>query len=335
MRVRLLLLRLLLLALLVPAVLLTGVRLAEPDGGTWIRVVSFTPLAMPAYTLILVLLLLRAARPGERGRRPWVAAAALVLVPLGLHGWWFAPQVSGGGPAAGPGTAAVTVMSANLARGAGDGTAVLEAAVARDVDVLVLQEITPGGLREMEAAGLTSAFPFRAGEAGPGTAGTMILATGAVTDVEEIPTGFGGWVGTVDLETVVVRVLGVHPRPPVGDAVAWREDHGLVLEATRSAVSGDLPVVLAGDLNATPDHAPLRALADAGVRSAAELGNSGWVATWPAEGHGRLIPSFLPPLVQIDHVLVGDGWAADGVETVPVPGSDHRAVLARLWPGPR
>ncbi len=34
--------------------------------------------------------------------------------------------------------------------------------------------------------------------------------------------------------------------------------------------------------------------------------------------------------IAIDHVLVGDGWQVVERTTESVPGSDHRAVIARL-----
>ena len=47
------------------------------------------------------------------------------------------------------------------------------------------------------------------------------------------------------------------------------------------------------------------------------------IPTYPAD-------SLLPPVLTIDHVLVGSRWRATDVRTLSVPGSDHRAVLARL-----
>ena len=38
----------------------------------------------------------------------------------------------------------------------------------------------------------------------------------------------------------------------------------------------------------------------------------------------------LPPLAQIDHVLVGPSMAAVGMHTVDLPGSDHRGVVAEV-----
>jgi len=37
----------------------------------------------------------------------------------------------------------------------------------------------------------------------------------------------------------------------------------------------------------------------------------------------------IPPVVAIDHVLVADRTALE-VDTVDLPGSDHRAVVARI-----
>jgi endonuclease/exonuclease/phosphatase (EEP) superfamily protein YafD len=85
------------------------------------------------------------------------------------------------------------------------------------------------------------------------------------------------------------------------------------------AVAGRDAIVL-GDFNATVDHSPLRSLLAAGlVDTHAELGR-GWAPTWPA--------AF--PLVQIDHVLHGPGWAAVSASEHLLPGTDHRAVVAEL-----
>ncbi|MFD3812271.1 hypothetical protein [Rhodococcus sp. NPDC058639] len=48
-------------------------------------------------------------------------------------------------------------------------------------------------------------------------------------------------------------------------------------------------------------------------------------------GHLRTYPTGkrIPPVVGIDHILVAGGSATE-VETVSVPGSDHRAVVAQL-----
>jgi endonuclease/exonuclease/phosphatase family metal-dependent hydrolase len=47
--------------------------------------------------------------------------------------------------------------------------------------------------------------------------------------------------------------------------------------------------------------------------------------TWPADRH------LLPALVRLDHVLVTpQSIGVERLQVVPVPGTDHRAVLADL-----
>ena len=65
--------------------------------------------------------------------------------------------------------------------------------------------------------------------------------------------------------------------------------------------------LVVGDLNATPDHAPMRAWRDAGYRDSLELVNAGWSPTWPSNGITPAPGVHPPTLIQIDHVLVGRG----------------------------
>lgn len=78
------------------------------------------------------------------------------------------------------------------------------------------------------------------------------------------------------------------------------------------------------DFNATLDHGPLRPLLDTGYVDAAAPVGAGLVGTWgPHDG------DLIPPVV-IDHVLVDRRIAVRDVTVHPLPGSDHRMVLAEL-----
>jgi endonuclease/exonuclease/phosphatase (EEP) superfamily protein YafD len=81
-------------------------------------------------------------------------------------------------------------------------------------------------------------------------------------------------------------------------------------------------VVVAGDFNATVDHAQFRDLLDHGYSDAAEQSGAGYLPTYPND-------RWYGPLIGIDHVLVR-GMRAGSVDTYGLPGSDHRALLARL-----
>jgi endonuclease/exonuclease/phosphatase (EEP) superfamily protein YafD len=306
-------------AALLPALALTGVRVLEPDHARAIQLGAFTPFGLPLYAAALLLLLAGLVRGAGR-RAVVVGGAALALAGLLLHAWWYAPLVTGVTPAAATDATPVVLMTANLFKGAGDPVQLLQEATEADVDVLVASELTTGAVGRMEAAGLAETFPHRAGEAGLGTEGTMVFSRERVEVVQTLDTTFDGLL----VRTAGLSLLAVHPYPPV-DPVAWRDDHAKIREL---AAAGNATVI-AGDLNATLDQAPLRALVDDGFRDSAELANAGVEATWPVGG-GFPVLSALPPTVGIDHVLVTDEWTVTDTRTLDISGADHRAVLVSL-----
>jgi len=304
--------------LAIPALTLTVVRVFDSDNGTMIRIEAFTPLAMPVYAVLVVWLVVGAALSKGRRRQP-VAAAVVAVVLLGIHGWWFAPQVVGSNPAPAEGAPRIVVMNANLYEGHGSAEDVLDAVRDNHVDILVLEEITPQLLEQMDASGLAELLPERVGEPDYFVAGTMILADQPLTDHVRLRTVFQGWEATYDGLTV----LGVHPVAPV-DPAGWQADHAAILKQAED----DHADLIVGDMNATADHEPMRQLDDAGFRDAGEVSNQGWQPTWPAN-HVGVFP-LLPPLVRIDHVLIGDQLASLGTRTVDVAGTDHYALLATV-----
>jgi endonuclease/exonuclease/phosphatase (EEP) superfamily protein YafD len=94
-------------------------------------------------------------------------------------------------------------------------------------------------------------------------------------------------------------------------------------------IPGSGPVrVLAGDFNATLDHAALRAVLRTGWADAAQRTGRGLSWTWR--------PLRLPwPRLVLDHVLVDPRIGVAAVALEPVPGSDHRALVADLVLPPR
>jgi endonuclease/exonuclease/phosphatase family metal-dependent hydrolase len=305
-------------ALAVPALTLTLARALDTDNGTMIRIEAFTPLALPLYAVLLVLLAVGAAR--QRGaRRAPLVAAAVALAGLLVHTWWFAPQVVGADPEAAEGAEHITVMNANLFEGRADAQEVVDAVRDNDVDLLVLEEITPDLLAQMDAAGLAGLLPERVGQPDYMVAGTMILANRPLTDHVRLRTTFQGW----EAKYGDLTVLGVHPVAPV-DPAGWRADHTAILQQAEA----DHADLIVGDMNATPDHDVMRRLDDAGYRDAGEVSNEGWQPTWPAN-HVGILPS-LPPLVRIDHVLIADSMASLGTKTVDIDGTDHLALVATV-----
>ena len=305
-------------ALAVPALTLTLARAFDTDNGSLIRIESFTPLALPLYAVLLVLLAAGAALQ-QSERKPRLAAAVLALAGLAVHVWWFSPQFVGTDPEPAQGAERITVMNANLFEGRAKAEEIMDAVRDNDVDILVLEEITPDLLAQLDGLGLAELLPERVGEPDYMVAGTMILANQPLTEHVRLRTTFQGWQATYD----GLKVLGVHPVAPV-DPDAWRADHAAIL---RQAEADDADLIV-GDMNATPDHDVMRTLDDAGFRDAGEVSNEGWQPTWPAN-HVGILP-LLPPLVRIDHVLIGNELASLGTHTVDIDGTDHLALVATV-----
>jgi endonuclease/exonuclease/phosphatase family metal-dependent hydrolase len=80
--------------------------------------------------------------------------------------------------------------------------------------------------------------------------------------------------------------------------------------------------VLAGDFNATLDHAAFRRVLRLGYADAAQQTGNALDPTWGLPGRRALFP--------LDHVLVSGGCAVRAFSVRAIPRSDHRAVYAEI-----
>src|SRR3954454_9184207 len=261
------------------------------------------------------------------GRRRWIAAVPGAL--LLLHVAWLAPSLTPDDRPAATGAQTspeLTVMTANILFGQADADALVREVRERRVDVLFVEELTPSAVQRLREAGLETLLPSSVLAPAPEAAGTGLWSRLPVTALPAVPgTAFAMPRARLDLPGgSSVRVTAVHPTSPVNDVSTsrWRRE----LTALRQTIEGTPgPQVVAGDFNATRDHAPFRQLLDVGLVDAADA--PGWTAwpgmTWPAH-------RFHPPLMRLDHVLVSTGLGVRDVDVVEIPGTDHRAVVARL-----
>ncbi|MFF5072009.1 endonuclease/exonuclease/phosphatase family protein [Micromonospora olivasterospora] len=299
-----------------PGLAWAAVRLPGLERGPLVQAVAFTPY-VAAWTPVPLLLALAL-------RRRWPAAVA-ALAAAALLGV-VAPRAL---PSARPAAAGPTLrlLTANLLAGAADAPALVDLVRARRVDVLAVQEFTPGAAAELDQLGLAALLPHRQLNPQVGTPGSGLYARFPLTD-GGVRLNRGGWGFSQTYGTVTppggppVRVESAHPAAPyaVDQVGPWRTDLAAQPPATPDAGLR----VLAGDFNATLDHAPLRALLATGYVDAADAVGAGLVGTWgPYDGDP------IPP-VTIDHVLVDRRIAVRTVAVCPLPGSDHRAVFAEL-----
>jgi endonuclease/exonuclease/phosphatase (EEP) superfamily protein YafD len=114
-------------------------------------------------------------------------------------------------------------------------------------------------------------------------------------------------------------LYAVHTAAPMGERLTAQWSHDL--EVLGHWCAAPVAPIVAGDLNATLDHGPLRA-AMGGCCGAADAGR-GLVGTFPTR-----LPRCLG--IQIDHILVPVDAATSRFEVVELPGSDHRGVLTTV-----
>jgi endonuclease/exonuclease/phosphatase (EEP) superfamily protein YafD len=304
---------------LVGSLVLTAARLMHTALRWPILLASFSPYAVVGFLLVLVVCGLKVGSANS----PWWVWPGLVLAAGGLVAqvWWLAPQFAGGDQAE---RSDLTVMTSNLSFGRADSVTVVRTVAAQEVDVLVLQEVTPTSLRALGEAGLPELLPYQRGTPEEGAAGTMVFSRYPLGQATVMP------LGNIGLDVRVrapqpFRLLAVHTAQPVRTPLPWLADMQMVQRFARAAIDQD-PTLVVGDFNATRDHEAMRRVLDLGLRDAAEESGSGWQPTWPTHYRDR----WLRPLIAIDHVLSTDDFEAVETRTVEVPHTDHLSVVARL-----
>ncbi|MFF8291511.1 endonuclease/exonuclease/phosphatase family protein [Streptomyces sp. NPDC016309] len=295
--------------LLVVPTAVAGCRLAGTDAVTPVpQLLALLPwLAVPAGAALLVSL---------PARRPALTAWAAAVLAATL--WSARPYGPDATPADGPVTGRLRVLAANTEFGnaAGD----LLATVRRErPDLVFVSECDPACARTLSVH-----FPYGAQVAAAGSAGSVILGTTPLTAEPALPgttMGMPGATVRVGGEDVTLRLA--HPMPPLpGQVGLWK--HELALLRDFAAAHRGRPLILAGDFNATQDHAAFRAVLDAGdLHDSARLAGAARTGTWPRGGTP-------PPFAQIDHVLVSGDFTVRGARFLDLPRTDHRALLVDL-----
>jgi endonuclease/exonuclease/phosphatase (EEP) superfamily protein YafD len=253
----------------------------------------------------------------------WLAAGtAAVLGGSVLAGGRRTP----GAPTAGR---PLRLVSLNLLYGRADPAAVV--ALAAGADVLALSEVTPEAVTALLDAGVADHLPHAhvvpAAEGRPPGGGGALWTRLEVRSRSVVPGRFGQPVARLVVPGGPdVEVTAVHTHPPTRSpeqVARWTADLALLPDPAESVLR-----VLAGALNATPDHAAFRRLLRRGWTDAARVTGRALRPTWAP------VRSPVPRLT-LDHVLVDPRIGVSSLEVVHVPGSDHRALVAelRLPPG--
>lgn len=274
--------------------------------------------------IVIGAILLRAARRrGTRGAGPQALVLGLVsvLIAVGHVGVLVERGLARDDPLGATQDGAIDVLTLNTFGTAGGVAPVVALIEQIDPDVVALQE-TPVADADRIASLLGGDFQVFTDTTGPQPVqATALLVAESLGDyVLATPpdTTFGGvWARPADGDGP--ELFSVHLIPPmVGRVGTWRDELAVVTQLC-ARVPG---AVVAGDLNATVDHATLRD--GACVDGSVEVGGLG---TWPTDR-----PALLG--APIDHVLADPGsWRPAASQVLDAPGAgDHRALLVRLVP---
>jgi len=250
-------------------------------------------------------------------RRDRLSAACLGVALVGnvipLAPYWIPADGTGA-----PGPTA-TVLVSNLLVGNPRSDAAVAFVRQSAADVVVLLEVDAAWAAALR--GLDDRYPHRIVSPRDDSFGIAVLSRLPLEDAAVVEPGGG-------MPTIVATVRGeaafllvaTHPLPPLSAEWSTRRDAQLAAVAEIAAASS-LPVVVAGDLNATPWSAGFQALATRGRLRDTAVGR-GVRGTWNARSWLVRIP--------IDHVLVSPGVGVAARSVGPDLGSDHLPVTAAL-----
>ena len=313
-------------------------------------VVGFGLMALVTGASALIRILRR-----EGGRRT-TAAALILLIAAGGHAWVLCSRGLGNDESAPAAIAPASSISADPADWDGALTTFsfnthyseahkVELAVAirrAAAEVVVLPETSAEygqAIADLLVQDSLRYTVFSAGDQKDDADPTTVLVSAVIGDYEQAQAPAGAGHGAVLLRPAGgaelnghrrPTILGVHTHAPVpGSMEEWLASVEVVVGQCRGAGSdgagpGPEPgLIIAGDFNATLDHAPMKDLG--GCADAALEAGIGGVSTWPTSSHTTLLGS------PIDHVLADSAtWRARSASVLALSGSDHRALVVEL-----
>lgn len=277
-------------------------RLLPPSANTFAWLIDLAAHWQLLYApLWLALCLLCAVRS-----RRWLLLAPFALLPL-----WSAsarlPYDDGVAPE-------LIVVAANVHVGNREPASLVAWLRAQPADVVVISELSPeyaDALRNQ----LGDDYPYRAMFSKASPFGIGIVSRRMLYNVRRGDDGETQiLVAQVRVGKYAPRIIAAHPMPPL--APQWHGKRDALLQLI--AETADTPVIVAGDLNATPWSTAL-----IGLERYALLRTTGFAPTWPSSGRGAIgIP--------IDHVLASRHWRRGASSRGPDIGSDHFPVRVAL-----
>ncbi|MFJ9176799.1 endonuclease/exonuclease/phosphatase family protein [Streptomyces sp. NPDC102360] len=288
-----------------------GFRAAGRDGPTPVpQLLAFLPwLLAPTAAALLLALLSR-----------WRTGMVWGVVVLGALAWYMEPYGKDGEPDGAP-VSGVRVLASNVQFSRGT-NALIDTVARHRPDIVFVEECGRPCRDALDRESLRTRYPHRRAVAADGSEGSMILSTFPLKAAPTVAGTMGMPAAVADVRGHAVRLQLAHPMPPLPDQVGvWETELGRLADAARAAEG---PGIMAGDFNATQDHAAFRRILDSGaLHDAARRTGHARTPSWPSAAPG-------PLGTQIDHVLVTDDFSADTSRFIDLADTDHRALLVDL-----
>lgn len=188
-------------------------------------------------------------------------------------------------------------------------------------DLLVVEEVDDRWIHEL--ARLREEYPYVKQEPREDNFGIALFSRLPMNNAEVV------YLGDAEVPSVIAQfevgsrrltVLGTHPLPP-GSPGNFRLRNQQLEAVAKFVRSQTNPVVVLGDLNATPwSHYFRRLVSESGLVDSSK--GNGIHASWPA--------GFFPMLIPIDHCLVSPEIRVVGKTIGGNTGSDHLPVVVDL-----
>ncbi|WP_306323832.1 MULTISPECIES: endonuclease/exonuclease/phosphatase family protein [unclassified Streptomyces] len=289
-----------------------GCRAADRDAVTPVpQLLAFLPwLTVPTAAALLLALFSR-----------WRTGLVWGVAVLGALAWYLQPYGEDGGEPDGAPVSGIRVLASNVQFSRGT-NALIDTVTRHRPDIVFVEECGRPCRDALDRESLRTRYPYRRAVAADGSAGSTILSTFPLKAAPTVAGTMGMPAATADVRGHPVRLQLAHPMPPLADQVGvWRTELGRLADAARGTRGSQ---IMAGDFNATQDHAAFRRILDAGaLRDAARRTGHARTPSWPATAPG-------PLGTQIDHVLATPDFSADKSRFLDLADTDHRALLVDL-----
>ncbi|MDR1934275.1 MAG: endonuclease/exonuclease/phosphatase family protein [Candidatus Accumulibacter sp.] len=290
--------------------------------GSWHRIAELFAHFFLQYVLALVpltaLLFL-----DRRGNWRWAALALLALLGCAIASFWLPVNAA-------PATAQATrlrLLQFNAALQT-EGLARWLTGHHEEVDVILVLEAAPD-LEESTKA-LAAEFPYRLSQIDGSPFGIALMSRHPLHDprvLDDDTPAFPALQADIVTRGGTLRLIGIHPPPPIDDDLARWRNHFMTTLATRLGEEreAERATLVFGDFNSTVWSPHLRDFMTRTGLSDAQRGQ-GAVGTWPAFAarHSGLLG------IPMDMMLISPGITVTQRRIGPDLGSDHLPVLTEI-----